>query len=201
MQHLAITLVTDGTSDACLIPILDWIMRENCENVAYRVQHARELPPVREGLPMRLQAAVRKYPCDVLIVHRDAERESLEDRLAEIHAATANLATRIVPAIPVRMLEAWLLCDEGAIRSAAGNPNGGAPLGLPGGKPTDRLPDPKKALFEALVRASELSGRRLARFKPESKRHRVAELIEDYSPLRALDAFTDFETAVVLAVA
>jgi predicted ATPase len=74
-----------------------------------------------------------------LFVHRDAERELLEKRVAEIHSVVSEAAqTKLVPpvvcVIPVRMQEAWFLFDESALRRAAGNPNGKQPL-TKSGKP------------------------------------------------------------------
>src|SRR5690606_18674132 len=74
----------------------------------------------------RLTSSVRLYPCDVLVVHRDAERDPVDLRLAEIERArsSARIEGSLVPVVPVRMTEAWLLFDESAIRRAADNPNG-----------------------------------------------------------------------------
>ncbi|MFZ2852979.1 MAG: hypothetical protein WAZ34_02570 [Rhodocyclaceae bacterium] len=106
-----------------------------------------------------------------------------------------------MPAIPVRMLESWLLCSEEAIRIAADNPNGKNPLNLPAIARVESAPDPKEILFNALRVASELSGRRLTKFRAEQRRHRVAELIEDFAPLRLLASFQEFEDAFVATLA
>src|SRR5262249_52058120 len=95
----------------------------------------------------------------------------------------------------VRMTEAWLLIDERAIRQAAGNPNGEAPLLLPKVASLERAPDPKKLLRDSLIRASEKTGRRLQQFERDlgERSQRVPELIPDVSSLRQLPAFQDFE--------
>lgn len=197
MNFLKLTLVGDGTSDACLVPVIQWIMSSKFPAASFRVDFARDLPPHREGLVARISAAFRCYPCDVLVVHRDAERETLRKRGEEIILASNGIEVPIVPAIPVRMLESWLLCSEDAIRIAADNPNGKNRLNLPGLDRLETTPDPKDVLFEALRVASELSGRRLSKFRVEQRRHRVAELIEDFSPLRALTSFQEFESAFI----
>lgn len=63
---------------------------------------------------------------DVLVVHRDAEAQTVDHRLAEIQAALEDVALQwyLIPVIPVRMTEAWLLLDESAIRVVAGRPTG-----------------------------------------------------------------------------
>jgi hypothetical protein len=93
------------------------------------------------------------------------------------------------------MTEAWLLHDLQAIRTAADDPNGTRALRVPPLARLERLPNPKKVLRDALLAATEASGRRL---QEQAKRFpvrrlRVAELIEDYAPLRNLSAFQAFE--------
>jgi hypothetical protein len=129
-----------------------------------------------------------------LFVHRDAEAQSPDDRRAEILNAAQHLE-RNPPAIcviPVRMTEAWLLLDEAAIRSAAGNPRGRLPLNLPPLASIERVADPKETLFQAIRTASEHSGRRLRSLRVEERRHRVAELMNT-ELLRDLPAFQILE--------
>ncbi|MFL6194243.1 MAG: hypothetical protein ACJ75H_08735 [Thermoanaerobaculia bacterium] len=143
------------------------------------------------------------YPCDLLFVHRDAEGESHRTRIAEIRdnlrfSAPEQVAVCVVP---VRMQEAWLLFNERAIRSAADNPSGRMPLAIPS---LDRLEDvanPKEALYGLLAAASGLRPGRLRRFSPAPRVHRLAELIEDFSPLRRLGAFQALEEELVAILA
>ena len=92
--------------------------------------------------------------------------------------------------------EAWLLSDEHAIRSAAGNPNGRAELGIPGKREWERNKNPKQILFDALKAASELNARALKKFSPDRQRLRVAELTTDFSGLRGLASFDQFEATL-----
>ena len=104
-----------------------------------------------------------------------------------------------VPVVPVRMTEAWLLFDENAIRWAASNPNGSDPLPIPMREVED-LPDPKDVLHEALRVASGLSGRRRQKFNVRDAVHRVGEYIDDFSPLRRLNAFQRLEEDLATAL-
>jgi hypothetical protein len=94
------------------------------------------------------------------------------------------------------MQEAWLLFDESAIRRAAGKPNGPQPLNLPRLRQLESVADPKEKLLRALRTASGLSGRRLGKFSANKHAHRLAQLIDDYSPLRELSAFAALEADV-----
>jgi hypothetical protein len=89
------------------------------------------------------------------------------------------------------MTEAWLLFDEGAIRTASGNPNGKEPLGLPRLGEAELLPDPKEALRSLLRQSCGMAGRRLRSFQPRPAR--IAELIDDFSPLRGLPSYRRLE--------
>jgi hypothetical protein len=153
-------------------------------------------------LDRRIRATLRESPCDILFIHRDAERETLEVRLKEIRGALQDINDIAVPIIPVRMTEAWLLFDPAAIRLAADNPNGRVRLSIPRVRAIEQVVDPKKQLADLLCTASEKSGRRLDQFKRDisGRVHRVAEIISDFSPLRALEAFKRFESETLKAL-
>jgi hypothetical protein len=97
------------------------------------------------------------------------------------------------------MTEAWLLIDHRAIRTAADNPNGQAALELPPLNRIEELPDPKERLYNCLRVASGKRGRRLDQFEQRLQKrvHRVASLIEDFSPLRQLSYFRVFEETAI----
>lgn len=200
MNSLRYTLLTDGSSDRALIPILDWLLRQNLPDCAIQPEWADltrlPKPPSNENLSTRIEVAISLYPCDLLFIHRDAERCELEDRIKEIEGSLGKLKDFQIPTIkviPIRMTEAWLLFNESAIRTAASNPNGNVDLALPRLTHIENLPDPKNRLHEALKRASQLSGRRLKKFNPHSCIYRIAELIDDFSYLRNLNAFCAME--------
>jgi hypothetical protein len=143
--------------------------------------------------------ALSLYPCDVLFVHRDAETVGREKRLQEIRdglSASLNAEFPHVPVIPVRMTEAWLLINEPAIRTAAGNPKGDVRLQLPDIGSLEYLPDPKGVLYNLLKEASQLPGRRLRKFHIARRAADVADRIEDFSPLRELNAYRELESDV-----
>jgi hypothetical protein len=190
------TLVADGSSDRCLLPIIDAVINE-IQLIAEMGVIRQFVPPSASvhGLSDRARAAFRDYPCDVLFVHRDAEREPMETRILEIDQALAGVnGTSFVPIVPIRMTEAWLLIEERAIRRAADNPNGTVGLVLPRIGEIENLPDPKQRLFDLLISASEKNGRRLQQFRSsiQTRRTRVADLIDDFTPLLQLRAFSAF---------
>jgi hypothetical protein len=98
------------------------------------------------------------------------------------------------------MQEAWLLFDEAALRLAADNPRGTMPLSMPLVERLEEIPDPKEVLYRLFYHACGLRSGRLRRFQPSARVHRLAELIEDFSPLRRLAAFQALETEIATLV-
>lgn len=197
MSELRYTLLADGPADRALIPILDWLLRQHLP--ARPIQHQwadlNTLSRRRGGLARRMEASVRLYPCDILFVHRDAEAQPRQSRIEEIararHEGDLDAALLLCCVVPVRMTEAWLLFDEAAIRKAAGNPRGRTALARPAAP--ESIARPEDVLAGLLRDASELSGRRREKFNVPQSVQRLAQLIEDFSPLRALDAFQTLE--------
>lgn len=198
-MNIRFTLIAEGTSDLALLPIIQGLIRADSrvgETEAFFANETR-LPQPRAGLAARIRCALDRYPAEILIVHRDADREAWADRREEIMKALSEVAssTVAVPIVPVRMTEAWLLTDENAIRRASGSPRGTVPLELPRPRAIENCPDPKQLLRAVLRRAADLpaSGRRAQKFDDAAAVQRIAEFMEDYTPLRQLSAFVEFE--------
>jgi hypothetical protein len=201
--QLKYTLVTDGSSDKALLPILDWLCGVHFQ-LAIEGQwfDPRPFAPPTLSLQASIARSLDLFPCDILFVHRDAENISYQERHTEITSAVQSLnnyhiKTPYICVVPVRMTEAWLLFDERAIRRAAGNPNGRMRLHLPSIREADRVQDPKATLFQAFRDASGLNARRRRKLNLSACRYRVAELTTDFSPLRILDAFSHLENDII----
>ncbi|MDZ4767015.1 MAG: DUF4276 family protein [Chloroflexota bacterium] len=199
MREITCTLIADGSSDIVLLPILRWLFHQHSDHPArfeWADLRTRVEPP--STLDQRIVVALMLRPCEVLFIHRDAERESYGARKQEIERAveSARRQTSLpnwIGVIPVRMQEAWLLWDETAIRQAVGNPNGKTRLDLPAINRLERIEDPKAQLHDLLRQASERSPRRLKDFNPAKQAHRIVEMIDDFAPLRQLAAFERLE--------
>lgn len=196
------TLLTDGSSDRVLLPILRWLIEQNSAipfNGEWVDPRLRRTSP--QGLVQRIRWAIDVCPCDLLFVHRDAEREPREKRVKEILGASeAAGEIPVVCVVPVRMTEAWLLFDEEKLRLAAGCPAGKMTLDMPRFDLIEREPDPKGVLHDLLRRASGLTGRRVRDFPERVHAHRLADLLDDFSPLRRLTAFNALEKDVQQAL-
>ena len=84
----------------------------------------------------------------------------------------------------------WVLIDEKAIREAAGNPKGRQPLNLPKPSNTEELSDPKETLKGLL----EMARGHVPRRQQTVSITRIAELIDDFQPLKQLPAFIALES-------
>lgn len=210
LVELRYTLLADGSSDRCLLRHLNWLIarstskRDGSIALVPQFADARGAASPPKGLAARIEWSLVEAPCDLLFVHRDSEGEPESVRLDEIGAAVRelNLDVAHVAVVPVTMTEAWLLFDESAIRRAADNPAGTIALPLPSLKKTESADDPKTILRRALVDASEKTGRRLDQFKRDLsfRVHRVAEYIDDFTPLLQVPAFASLEARTKAAV-
>lgn len=199
MRHIQFTLFADGPTDRALLPVLGWLIRETHrpDTIAHEFLSKPEL---RSDLSFtaQLQTALDLAPCDILFVHRDAEKQDPQLRYDQIGKAVALLSASHakiphVCVVPVHMTEAWLLSDESAIRKASGRPNGAESLELPKLNRLESLPDPKATLRELLREASGKKGRRRSSFDVREAAALVPEFIASFAPLRRLSAFARLE--------
>lgn len=194
MSHLVSTLISEGSSDRALLPVLRWLLAASSSRT-FQLQWAdfRRLSHPPRTLKDKIDAAAVLFRSDLLFVHRDGDGMPHATRVREIRTelAAARAGTAVC-VVPVRATETWLLIDENALRMAAGNPRGTAPLSMPSLPTLETLPDPKSRLYDLLRTASGLRPRRP--FHPPARIHRLADLIEDFSLLRKLAAFRALES-------
>lgn len=195
---LSYVLTAEGRMDQMLMPLIDWALVNHAQT-EFRGRWAD--PSVfsdrSKDVATRLAQTLLYYPSDIVFVHRDTDKATFVTRIQEIadaHKASSD-ETPVLCVVPVRMTEAWYLFDAVAIRKAASNPNGRSSLNLPNARQAQRLSDPKDRLEDALLRASETTGRRRDLFRKSlaEKKWLVASHIRDFSPLRQHPAFAGFE--------
>ena len=208
MNRLKYTLLTDGSSDKTLMNIIHWSLTDIYPQLPCDGNYAdlRQLktPPPAGHVTQRIFEARKLYPFDILFYHRDAEtfdKHIIQKRKEEImEHVDVRLAPKIVCVVPVTMMETWLLIDSYAIKKAAGNRNFSEAIELPQLSRLESVRDTKLLLHQALIITSGLKGRRKKSFNVQMAVHHVADFIEDYSPLRELSAFNEFECDLIKAV-
>lgn len=185
-RQIHFAVIGDGGTDRALVPILRWALHRHDPSVEV-------LPPDFVKRHGSVEDFLRDFEASYMLVfvHRDAENASLEHRLSEFRSVTRS---DVVPVIPVRMTEAWLLIDASALARAADNPT--ASVTLPPLRDLENLSDPKRTLEELLLEAAGApTGRRRKKFRESlaSRRVNLAELITDYGPLESVPAFAAFQ--------
>ncbi len=185
-RQLTYAVVADSGTDRLLVPIIEWaIHRLDPQVEILEPEFSKRHGPVGEFLD--------SYDPSTMLIfcHRDSENQTVDQRMREFSPITRR---DVVPVIPVRMSEAWILFDGAAISQAAGLSGNG--VTTPRISDLENLSDPKQHLDELLLTAAgNPSGRRGRNFKRSiiERRVSVASLISDYSPLEGLPAFHCFQ--------
>ena len=185
-RQLAWSVVADGGTDLLLVPLIQWAVHRLDPAVEILEPEFRK----RKGSVAEFLAAYRTG-ATLIFAHRDAENLGLDERLREFEALERQ---DVVPVVPVRMSESWLLFDGLAIAKAAGAPS--SQIHVPDIAQIENIPDPKHRLDELLFQAAGApAGRRGRIFRRSIARRRVsvAEYISDYSPLENVPAFRSFQ--------
>ena len=200
LPEIRYTLLSEGTTDQALIPIINWTFHQKREDIAINPTWAdpARFPMKPRDLSDKIRASIDFYPCDILFIHRDSDNEAPPHRYAEIITAfeQCRINLPIICVVPVKMLEAWLLFDEQAIRETVSKPNGRTDLELPKMHQMETLSNPKANLRKALETASGLTGGRRKNFGTAETLIQLSQLIEDFSPLRRLPAFSHLESDI-----
>ena len=199
MSSVRYTLVSEGSSDTVLMPILDWVLHENGVYVSESVWAELRTLPKPPTTPVKpIEKALELYPCDLLFIHRDADNQDYDVRKRWVldHLDKITLKPPAVCIIPVRMQETWLLIDENAIREAVGKPNSSTRLYIPPLRNLENYADSKTKLHHLLLEASGTTGRNRKKFNVHVAKHRIPQFIKDFSPLRNLSAFAALETDI-----
>ena len=141
---------------------------------------------------------------DLLFVHRDADDAGANARFGEIETAVrdSGYAGIWVGLVPVRMTEAWLILDDGAIRRTVRNPRGVTPLNLPTPREAERRADPKTILETVLLDASETRGRRRREIREDlpNLRRQLLRNLPVSGPLEELESWARFRDDTVAAL-
>ena len=194
-------LACEGPSDAGLVRHIERLIADAGEPEVDGESWFRGGPladKIRNGL------AVAEGMADLLFVHRDADSDGAQARFEEIANAMDVVADapRWVGVVPVHMTEAWLILDEEAIRRAVGRPNGRIALDLPTPREAERRAHPKNILTNALLAASEATGRRRRNIQRDlgRLRQRLLTNLPIHGRLTQLNSWTRFRDDTLRAL-
>jgi hypothetical protein len=196
MPLFSALFVCEGTSDLPISELIEELLLDRGVEVQMTTPDYSLLPSrVSRDVASKLSAGVslmRSDP-DIVVVHRDQDNTNPGNRRTEISNAVNEVCPQaeLIPVIPVRMTEAWLLLDEEAIRRVAGKPNGKHPLPLPHRNSVERVADPKTLLQEIILEASMTTGRRRSRLTQRfpQNRKQLLELLDLDGPVKSLSSW------------
>lgn len=137
------------------------------------------------------------FHVDVLFVHRDADGAGYEARVKEIRDAAEAVegCPPVVPVVPVRCTESWLLVDEHAIRTVAGEPNGSHRIDVPPIGQIEGIADPKTRLRDLIAEAGGVTGAELTKLNKEFGRNRSV-LLRRLDPFGSVTSLSSWSSLV-----
>lgn len=214
MIQLVIGLNTEGPTD---VRFLTDIIKRTFDEIAFECPKDIEILDIQhimvkkdDFVPMIIEASkkgVEDFGISILCVHRDADDKKVDDVMTysfrPLSEALENkdetlYCKVIIPVIPVRMMEAWMLADTQLLKNfidASKIPD--RDLGIE--RDPESYADPKTVIEEAIRKASA----------GKTKRKRdmigIAELYEQIGKnvqlerLRQLSSFCRFEEEIRLA--
>jgi len=190
MMRLALALYAEGDTDDRFLPLI--IQRTSRKILAEHEQSkvdVASIEPIKLSEKKRsrdqniLQAARQAVRYQALIIHSDADHPTPEKALNErfrpgyelVQQTNEHLCKSLVPIIPVRMTEAWMLAaDHDLLRKVIGTSIRAQDLGLINRvRQVESDPDPKQTLKQIMHRA----------YTERSRRHREVDLSPLYAPL------------------
>ncbi len=189
MKQLVLALYAEGRTDERFLPVI-------IERVASQILYQRALTQVEVTEPNVLNhdpkvsgnaerifsVAQKAAGYDALIVHRDADNRTADNAL-EIHfepglqlvqKSKKNVCRELLPIIPIRMTEAWMMADVEAFLAVVGTNLKAAELEFPPQpRQVQAILDPKHELNMALDKI----------FTRRRRRRKKAKLGQYYEPL------------------
>lgn len=192
-RFVSFHLLCEGSSDHGLVPHLSTLLVQNGATEAIGTAGHQ-----KGSLVARLARIRDELPgLHLVFVHCDADSPKSASRRDEISVAAQDVGLHFpcVPVVPVQEMEAWLLVDESAIRSAAGRPAGRVRLTLPKLREIERTANPKDVLSAALAEASEKTGRKLTQERRQfgDRRRILLERLDPNGRVRQLDSWRQLE--------
>lgn len=190
-------LIGEGTSDLNLANHLETLLVEKgFEEVSGIAPDLRQLPTPPGNSVAEKAAAIEEHFSEInlIFVHRDADNAGYDARREEISQQTEGCQSSIIPIIPVKMIEAWLLCDIEKIGTIIGIQADRRPNSAPKIRNIEKLADPKKALEDIICELANARGRKLDKLKSNFYQHRarICQELETGGPVKHLPSYQKF---------
>jgi hypothetical protein len=175
MKTLSLALYAEGTTDYRFLAI---VIQSAVEKILFEHQ-CPDIAVVEPTLIMDVEghtesdkifsAAQNAQGAHLLFVHLDADTRTVERAKAErfypgqnrVVSSNDSVCKDLVPVVPVKNIEAWLVSDYEAFCKVVGTKASERELGLPSHpRLVESLPDPKRTFREALRIAHSMRRKR-----------------------------------------
>lgn len=194
IPQLFIALTAEGPTDVRFLSgavrnaVEDILVEEAARQVDVEGVLVLETSKIDRSFSEYVQAAVEDAydtGAAILLIHSDADRDSYSERYdhkfrpafqnlsAQDSEASNYFQDKVVPVIPVRMIEAWMLADMDLFRQKIGTNLPVTDLGLDGNP--ESMADPKDRINQAFLRVNSASSR--------NRRLCVNDISQLYEPL------------------
>lgn len=199
MNTLVMGLYVEGPTDDRFLPV---IIQRTAEHILLKYDRAevtvlepiviKKHPGISDRSESILRAAHDAYGFHMLIVHADADgptrdeafRYRFEPGNSLVQACTENVCKDILPIIPVRMIEAWMLADMEQFRKALGIKISQQELGLHSrAKHVESYQDPK-AVIDRIIQQTYSA-------KPQHWGRIRGQIYADLAPMIRLSRLND----------
>ncbi|WP_373516990.1 DUF4276 family protein [Pricia sp.] len=208
IKQLIIGLACEGPTDA---RFLSSIIKRTFEDVIFEFTTNVEILDVQNIIVPNdafndyarnaAKEGAEKFGILVLCLHADADdftdENTFETKIKPAIESIANseidICKNIIPIVPIKMTESWLLADQECFKDEIGTSNSFADLGID--RPPENLSDPKNTISEAI---------RIA-FEDKPARRKRPKISELYLPigqkcsivhLEKLTSYSKFKDAV-----
>ena len=188
MRQIVLALYAEGRTDDRFLPFLiqkttRHILAQDEQNaVLLAVELIHILKENRSREACILEAAQQAAIYDALVVHSDADnrnykqtKELLFDAgLKLTYSSHDHVCKNLLPIIPIRMVESWMLADFEALQKVLRTDLNARDLGLPEkAKQVEMVAKPKQVLEQAMLKAQT----------HRSRRHQQVDIGTLYEPI------------------
>lgn len=165
-KQLFVGLAVEGNTDmrflkSIVVRTYRKIILDECEQEVDIDIYELSTSKIGKNFPEFVQSAskdgVAKFGMLVLAIHADSDKDTLQERLDDkFKPALDSLAElddsvyckNIVPIIPIRMMEAWMLADTSLLKEEMGTTLANSKLGFY--RAPESIADPKALIEEAI---------------------------------------------------
>lgn len=205
-RQLFIGLITEGPMD---VRFLQSVVERTFIDVAFECENDLEpyvrcltVEKVKLGFNEYVEKASRQgmeeMGMDILCVHTDADSKDTKRAYAEkINPARKHLSEKqgeicknLIPIVPVRMVEAWMLADKELLKKEIGTTVSDEELGI--SRMAELYSDPKDTIIQAINKSNRTATRRHRRDLDISELYASIGASLDLEKLNSLPSYRQF---------